>query len=105
MSLQLHQVSSKSDEKQKSFINTPFFCSEFQSVSRIVKIVHSALPTPQKNEFFSQISQQQKKSTEACTTAFSIARPLGAKYGLKWVNILLYITIYMLYDLKLPLNY
>ena len=25
----------------KSFINSPFFCSEFQSVSRIVKIVHS----------------------------------------------------------------
>ena len=24
------QVSSKSDEKQKSFINSPFFCSEFQ---------------------------------------------------------------------------
>ena len=40
--LQFHQVSSKSDEKQKSFINSPFFCSEFQSVSRIVKIVHSA---------------------------------------------------------------
>ena len=36
------QVSSKSDEKQKSFINSPFFSSEFQSVSRIVKIVHSA---------------------------------------------------------------
>ena len=32
---------SKSDEKQKSFINSPFFCSEFQNVSRIVKIVHS----------------------------------------------------------------
>ena len=31
----------KSDEKQKSFINSPFFCSEFQSVSRIAKIVHS----------------------------------------------------------------
>ena len=31
----------KSDEKQKSFINSPFFFSEFQSVSRIVKIVHS----------------------------------------------------------------
>ena len=30
------------DEKQKRFINSPFFCSEFQSVSRIVKIVHSA---------------------------------------------------------------
>ena len=41
--LQFHQVSSKSDEKQKSFINSPFFCSEFQSVSRIVKIVHSAI--------------------------------------------------------------
>ena len=41
--LQLHQVSSKSDEKQKSFINSPFFGSEFQSVSRIVKIVHSGL--------------------------------------------------------------
>ena len=40
--LQFHQVSSKSDEKQKSFINSPFFYSEFQSVSRIVKIVHSA---------------------------------------------------------------
>ena len=39
--LQFHQVSSKSDEKQKSFINSPFFCSEFQSVSRIMKIVHS----------------------------------------------------------------
>ena len=40
--LQFHQVSSKSDEKQKSFINSPFFCSEFQSVNRIVKIIHSA---------------------------------------------------------------
>ena len=29
-------------EKQKRFINSPFFSSEFQSVSRIVKIVHSA---------------------------------------------------------------
>ena len=38
--LQFHQVSSKSKEKQKSFINSPFFCSELQSVSRIVKIVH-----------------------------------------------------------------
>ena len=38
----LHQVSSKPDEKQKSFINRPFFCSEFQSVTRIVKIVHCA---------------------------------------------------------------
>ena len=26
---------------KKSFIDSPFFCSEFQSVSRIVKIVHS----------------------------------------------------------------
>ena len=34
----------QSDEKQKkSFINSPFFCFEFQSVSRIMKIVHSAL--------------------------------------------------------------
>ena len=40
--MKFHQVSSKSDEKQKSFINSPFFCSEFQSVSRIVKIGHSA---------------------------------------------------------------
>ena len=39
--LQFHQVSSKLDEKQKSFINNPFLCLEFQSVSRIVKIVHS----------------------------------------------------------------
>ena len=39
--LQLHEVSSKLDEKQKSFINCLFFCSEFQGVSRIVKIVHS----------------------------------------------------------------
>ena len=30
------------DEK-KSFINSPFFCSEFQSVSRIVKIIHSVV--------------------------------------------------------------
>ena len=42
---QFHQVSSKSDKKQKSFINSPFFCSKFQSVSRIVKIVHSATST------------------------------------------------------------
>ena len=34
-------MSSKSDEKQKSFINSLFLCSEFQSVNRIVKIVHS----------------------------------------------------------------
>ena len=40
--LQFHQVSSRSDEKQKSFVNSPFFCSEFQSVSRIMKIVHNA---------------------------------------------------------------
>ena len=39
---QFHQVSSKLDEKQKSFINILFFCSEFKSVSRIVKIIHSA---------------------------------------------------------------
>ena len=43
--LQFHQISSKSDEKQKSFINSPFFSSEFQSVGRIVKIVHSAGPS------------------------------------------------------------
>ena len=30
-------------ENKKSFFNSPFFCSEFQSVSRIMKIVHSAL--------------------------------------------------------------
>ena len=29
--LQFHQVASKSDEKQKSFTNSLFFCSEFQS--------------------------------------------------------------------------
>ena len=40
--LKFHQVSLKSDEKQKSFIKSLFFCSEYQSVSRIVKIVHSA---------------------------------------------------------------
>ena len=40
--LQFYQVSSKLDEKQKSFINSLFFCSECQNVSRIVKIVHSA---------------------------------------------------------------
>ena len=40
--LQFCQVSSKSDEKQKSFINCLFSSPEFQSVSRIVKIVHSA---------------------------------------------------------------
>ena len=28
-------------KNKKSFINNPFFCSEFESVSRIVKIVHS----------------------------------------------------------------
>ena len=49
--LQLHQVWSKSEEKQKSFINSPFFCSEFQSVSRIVKIVHSAYGLPQKLKY------------------------------------------------------
>ena len=40
---QIYKVSSKSDEKQKRFINSPFFCTEFQSVNRIVKIVHSAM--------------------------------------------------------------
>ena len=39
--LQFHRVSSILDEKQNSFINSPFFCSEFQSVSRFVKIIHS----------------------------------------------------------------
>ena len=29
--------------KTKKFYNCPFFCSEFQSVSRIVKIVHSEI--------------------------------------------------------------
>ena len=29
-------------KNKKSFINSLFFCSKFQSVSRIVKIVHSA---------------------------------------------------------------
>ena len=28
-------------KNKKRFINSPFFCSEFQSVSRMVKIVHS----------------------------------------------------------------
>ena len=37
--LQFHQNQMKN---KKVFINSPFFCSEFQSVSRIVKIVHSA---------------------------------------------------------------
>ena len=55
------------------------------------------IQTQKKPEFFSQISQQQKKRTDACTTTFSIARPLGAKYGLKWVNILLFDN---LYDMK-----
>ena len=50
--LPFHQVSSKSDEKQKSFINCPFFCSEFQSVSRIVKIVYSWLLHPKIIFFF-----------------------------------------------------
>ena len=30
-------------KNKKSFINSLFFCSEFQSVSRIVKIIHSAM--------------------------------------------------------------
>ena len=38
------KISSKSDEKQKPFINSPFLCSEIQSVSRIVKIIHSGGP-------------------------------------------------------------
>ena len=42
---------SKSDEKQKRFINSPFFCSEFQSVSRIVIIVHSGTRREGANEF------------------------------------------------------
>ena len=41
--LKLHQVSSKSDDKQKSFIDSLFFCSEFQSIGRIVKIIHSGI--------------------------------------------------------------
>ena len=36
-------TSLKSDEKQKSFINSQFFCSEIQSVSIIVKIIHSGI--------------------------------------------------------------
>ena len=36
--LQFHQVSSKSDETQKRFINCLFFCSEFQSVRRIIEL-------------------------------------------------------------------
>ena len=31
----------KSGWKTKTFFNSPFFCSDFQSVSRIVKIAHS----------------------------------------------------------------
>ena len=53
--LQFQQVLSKLDEKQKSFINSPFFCLEFESVSRIVKIVHIA---PVDRDFLSR-----KKST------------------------------------------
>ena len=51
--VQLHQVSSKLDEKQKRFINSPFFCLEFQSVRRIVKIGHSAI----KVRYFQKIRQ------------------------------------------------
>ena len=29
-------------KNKKVFVESPFFCSEFQSASRIVKIVHSA---------------------------------------------------------------
>ena len=47
--LQFYQVLSKSDEKQKSFINCLFFCSEFQSVSRIVIIVYCAIGMGQVN--------------------------------------------------------
>ena len=36
------EVTLNSDENQKSFFNSNFFCSEFQSVNRLVKIVHSA---------------------------------------------------------------
>ena len=39
------------DEKPKSFINRPFLCSEFQSVSRIVKIVHSVIMQSPKHTF------------------------------------------------------
>ena len=46
-----YNFTSKSDEKQKSFINSPFFCSEFQSVSRIVKIVHSGQVIWRKEKF------------------------------------------------------
>ena len=38
---QFHQVLPKLYEKQKSFINSLLFCSEFQSVSRIMKFIHS----------------------------------------------------------------
>ena len=31
------------NQMKNIFINSPFFCSKFQSVSRIVKIVHSAI--------------------------------------------------------------
>ena len=41
--LKFHQVSSKLDERQKSFIFSNFFGSDFQSVGRIVKIVHSEM--------------------------------------------------------------
>jgi len=34
-------TTSKADEKQKSFIDSQFFSSEFQSVGRIVKIAYS----------------------------------------------------------------
>ena len=44
--LQFHQISSKSDKNQKSFMTSLFFCSEFQNVSRIVKIVHSGIGYP-----------------------------------------------------------
>ena len=35
-------------KNKKVFINRPFFCSEFQSVRRIVEIVHSAMASNQR---------------------------------------------------------
>ena len=77
--LQLHQISSKSDEKQKSFINSPFFCSEFQSVSRIMKIVHSALasdlPKYVKCKFYIPFSSSWKISSNASIRTVLAAFP------------------------------
>ena len=64
ISPQFHQVSSKSDEKQNRLIKSPFFCSEFQSVSRIVKIIHSDTQTHKTNLF----------STSQTITAFTSER-------------------------------